>query len=69
MYLDSAHAKRALTKYQEHKNIKVMRHPDRSIAGVCFWSTHEKMIVVDQSVAFLGGIDLCLGRWEDDSHR
>lgn len=66
MYLESAYVKRV---FNQHRNIKVLRHPERSTTGVYFWSAHEKLIVVDQSVAFVGGIDLCLGRWEDDSHR
>lgn len=67
MYLDSAHSKKTLSS---HRNIKVLRHPEHhATAGVYFWSNHEKMIVVDQAVAFVGGVDLCLGRWEDDAHR
>lgn len=50
-------------------NIKVFRHPDHAKAGVFFWAHHEKIVVVDQSVAFLGGIDLCYGRWDDHRHR
>ena len=33
------------------------------------WSHHEKMVIIDQSLAFMGGIDLCFGRWDDDLHR
>ncbi|KAF6776006.1 hypothetical protein AHF37_04536 [Paragonimus kellicotti] len=34
-----------------------------------FWSHHEKMVVVDQSIVFMGGIDLCYGRWDTVNHR
>ncbi|XP_028173294.1 phospholipase D1 [Ostrinia furnacalis] len=51
------------------ENIKVFRHPDHAKAGVFFWAHHEKIVCVDQSVAFVGGIDLCYGRWDDDKHR
>lgn len=46
-----------------------MRHPDHARAGVFFWAHHEKIVVVDQTYAFLGGIDLCYGRWDDYRHR
>ncbi|MBA2544090.1 MAG: phospholipase [Deltaproteobacteria bacterium] len=29
---------------------------------------HQKMLIVDRSVAFVGGIDLCKGRWDDREH-
>ena len=32
------------------------------------WSHHEKTVIIDQSTAFLGGIDLCIGRWDTPSH-
>lgn len=52
-----------------HDNIKVIRHPDHARVGVFFWAHHEKIVVVDQTYAFLGGIDLCYGRWDDFRHR
>jgi hypothetical protein len=45
---------------------KVIRHPDHyPKGGVLLWSHHEKMIIIDQKIAFVGGIDLCFGRWDD----
>ncbi|VDN60541.1 unnamed protein product [Dracunculus medinensis] len=53
-----------------HKNIKVLRHPDHYISsGTFFWAHHEKLIIVDQLVAFVGGIDLCYGRWDEARHK
>ncbi|XP_026745691.1 phospholipase D2 isoform X1 [Trichoplusia ni] len=49
--------------------IKVFRHPDHAKNGVLFWAHHEKIVCVDQTVAFVGGIDLCYGRWDDYKHR
>jgi len=49
----------------------VIRHPDH-VAGsnrVLLWAHHEKIVVIDQKTAFLGGLDLCYGRWDDDLHR
>jgi len=46
-----------------------MRHPDHVSSAVYLWAHHEKIIVIDQSVAFVGGIDLAYGRWDDKEHR
>lgn len=59
MYNDSVHAKSVLENL--HHNIRIVRHPPRKYF---FWSHHEKSIVIDQEIAFLGGIDLCHGRFE-----
>lgn len=29
---------------------------------------HEKLCVVDQSIAFMGGLDACFGRWDTPQH-
>lgn len=46
-----------------------MRHPDHMSSSVYLWAHHEKIVVIDQSVAFVGGIDLAYGRWDDCEHR
>ncbi|KAI8987612.1 hypothetical protein BDF20DRAFT_832525 [Mycotypha africana] len=67
--INSAHTKSWLQSL--HKNIVVVRHPDhRSIDNnVLFWSHHEKIVVVDNRLAFLGGLDLCWGRYDSQKHR
>ncbi|KAG0171892.1 hypothetical protein DFQ28_003801 [Apophysomyces sp. BC1034] len=65
--LDSAHTKHTLQAL--HENIVVQRHPDHAIGGTFFWSHHEKFVIVDNRIAFLGGIDLCFGRWDTHAHR
>uniref|UniRef100_A0A8C7XPR9 Phospholipase n=1 Tax=Oryzias sinensis TaxID=183150 RepID=A0A8C7XPR9_9TELE len=65
--INSGYSKRTLL--QLHPNIKVMRHPDHVSSSVYLWAHHEKIIVIDQSVAFVGGIDLAYGRWDDKEHR
>jgi phosphatidylserine/phosphatidylglycerophosphate/cardiolipin synthase-like enzyme len=32
-------------------------------------SQHQKLIVVDRGIAFLGGMDVCSSRWDDRDHR
>ncbi|OWF47594.1 Phospholipase D1 [Mizuhopecten yessoensis] len=51
------------------ENIKVLRHPDHIGTGVLLWAHHEKLVVVDQKIAFVGGIDLCYGRWDNERHK
>lgn len=31
-------------------------------------SQHQKLITVDRSIAFVGGMDVCTGRWDDQGH-
>ncbi|KAL0944696.1 phospholipase [Colletotrichum truncatum] len=54
-------------------NIKIMRHPDHNVfenaADMTFyWAHHEKYIVIDYALAFIGGLDLCFGRWDSHTH-
>ena len=54
-------------------NIFVMRHPDHNVfenAGdmTFYWAHHEKFIVIDYAMAFIGGLDLCFGRWDSHQH-
>ncbi|XP_041119435.1 phospholipase D1-like isoform X1 [Polyodon spathula] len=65
--INSEYSKRTLMCL--HPNIKVMRHPDHVSSSVYLWAHHEKLVVIDQSIAFVGGIDLAYGRWDDREHR
>lgn len=49
-----------------HPNIQVVRHGS---GAELFWSHHDKIVVVDQVVGFVGGIDLVEGRFDDFLHR
>lgn len=56
-----------------HGNISVLRHPDHNVfenAGdmTFYWAHHEKFIVIDFNMAFIGGLDLCFGRWDNRQH-
>jgi len=56
-----------------HGNIHVMRHPDHNVfenAGdmTFYWAHHEKFIVIDYDLAFIGGLDACFGRWDTKQH-
>ncbi|CAO1442602.1 unnamed protein product [Diamesa serratosioi] len=67
MGMNSLYTKQTLSGL--HKNIKVMRRPDHARVGVYLWAHHEKLVCIDQTYAFVGGIDLCYGRWDDNKHR
>jgi phosphatidylserine/phosphatidylglycerophosphate/cardiolipin synthase-like enzyme len=49
-------------------NICVLRHPNKIMGGstAVMWSHHEKLVVVDRNMAFVGGIDLAFNRWDDE---
>ena len=56
-----------------HGNIRVMRHPDHNpfenaADATMYWAHHEKFIVIDYAMAFIGGLDLCFGRWDAQHH-
>ncbi|KAI0750490.1 phospholipase D/nuclease [Fomes fomentarius] len=68
MTMSSHHTKQTLDAL--HPNVACMRHPDHigSKDDVAFWSHHEKVVVVDNQYACIGGLDLCFGRWDTHSH-
>ena len=61
--LDSAHTQSTLTSL--HPNIRVERHPFNKLL---LWSHHEKLVIIDQFIAYVGGLDLCWGRYDTNEH-
>jgi phospholipase D1/2 len=35
---------------------------------ILYWAHHEKLCLIDGKIAFMGGLDLCFGRWDTNSH-
>ncbi|KAL3490452.1 hypothetical protein BJX62DRAFT_207184 [Aspergillus germanicus] len=76
---NSAHTKHALRALcpegsPGHGNISILRHPDHNVFEnaadmTLYWAHHEKFIVIDYELAFIGGIDLCFGRWDANQHQ
>ena len=62
--INSSHAQESLTSL--HPNIKVMRHPVNSTT--LLWSHHEKLVIIDQVIGYVGGLDLCWGRFDTNNH-
>jgi phospholipase D1/2 len=50
-----------------HPNIRVLKHPNYLFIPF-LWSHHEKIIIIDQKVAFIGGLDLGYGRMDGKDH-
>ncbi|KAF8550810.1 phospholipase D [Imleria badia] len=63
---DSNYAKQKLSSL--HENIMIQRSPSHFQTGTFYWAHHEKLCVIDQTIAFMGGIDLCFGRWDTPQH-
>ncbi|KAH9460219.1 hypothetical protein Pst134EB_008404 [Puccinia striiformis f. sp. tritici] len=49
-------------------NIHMQRSPSHTGTGNLLWSHHEKLCVIDETIAFMGGMDLCFGRWDTPGH-
>jgi len=49
-----------------HRNIMCLKHPPA--AKTFRWTHHQKFVVIDERIAFVGGIDLCFGRYENNSY-
>ncbi|KAK2045997.1 phospholipase D [Colletotrichum somersetense] len=64
--IDSEYTKYSLLNL--HPNIFVQRSPNQFKKNQFFFAHHEKLVIVDHDVAFVGGIDLCFGRWDCPQH-
>ena len=69
MTLNSAHTENILNKL--NKNIKVIRYPshrEKLRYLSLLWSNHEKLVIIDQVIGYIGGLDLCWGRYDNNQH-
>ncbi|KAF1962437.1 phospholipase D [Byssothecium circinans] len=64
--IDSEYSKFSLLDL--HPNVFVQRSPNQIRQNTFFWAHHEKICVVDHTIAFCGGVDLCFGRWDTPQH-
>ena len=62
--LNSVHTQNTLTEL--HHNIRVIRHPYNNVKFL--WSHHEKLVIIDQMIGYVGGLDLCWGRFDTNQH-
>ncbi|KAE8144871.1 phospholipase D1 [Aspergillus avenaceus] len=64
--IDSEYSKFSLLDL--HPNIFVQRSPNQFRQNTFFWAHHEKLCIIDHTLAFVGGVDLCFGRWDTPQH-
>lgn len=64
--IDSQYTKFSLLDL--HPNVYVQRSPNQFRQNTFFWAHHEKLCIIDHTLAFIGGIDLCFGRWDTPQH-
>ncbi|GKU85359.1 hypothetical protein SLEP1_g39 [Rubroshorea leprosula] len=65
--INSVYSKKKLLRI--HENVRVLRYPDHFSSGVYLWSHHEKLVIVDHNICFIGGLDLCFGRYDTSEHK
>ncbi|KAL1549561.1 phospholipase D [Salvia divinorum] len=65
--INSLFSKRKLLSI--HENVKVLRYPDHLSTGVYLWSHHEKLVIVDNKMCYIGELDLCFGRFDTTEHK
>ncbi|KAF2475536.1 phospholipase D [Lindgomyces ingoldianus] len=64
--IDSEYSKFSLLDL--HPNVFVQRSPNQIRQNTFFWAHHEKICIIDHTIAFCGGVDLCFGRWDTPQH-
>ena len=62
--INSAHTENIFNKL--NKNIKVSRYP--SFWKSIWWTNHEKLVIIDEVIGYVGGLDLCWGRYDNNQH-
>jgi len=63
--INSDHTEKIFNKLL-NKNIKVTRYP--SLWETLYWSNHEKLVIIDGVIGYVGGLDLCWGRYDNNQH-
>ena len=61
--INSAHTEDIFNKL--NKNIIVTRYPSLETLR---WTNHEKLVIIDNVIGYVGGLDLCWGRYDNNQH-
>lgn len=59
------HDSTTTSKLREHNMTRRDGFTDNVIL---YWAHHEKLCLIDGNMAFMGGLDLCFGRWDTNQH-
>ena len=62
----SKHLENVIKKLN-NPNIRLIRFPNNEKTKI--WTTHEKYIIVDKIIGYIGGIDLSWGKYDSPEHR
>ncbi|EHA24902.1 hypothetical protein ASPNIDRAFT_200845 [Aspergillus niger ATCC 1015] len=62
--LSSHHTKHHLEDL--HENIAGIYGMHEDV--ILYWAHHEKLCLIDGRIAFMGGLDMCFGRWDTNQH-
>jgi phospholipase D1/2 len=52
-------------QWRGHKRVHFRMDNNTPTGG----SQHQKLVIIDRSIAFMGGMDICTSRWDDREHR
>ena len=64
MDINSKHTENTFKKL--NKNINIIRFPIKD--DNYLWTNHEKLVIIDKIIGYVGGFDLCWGRYDNNSH-
>lgn len=62
----TVNANYVVKRFEGIPNIAVLLHPGGTLPSK--WSHHQKSVIVDRTLAFCGGLDLCYGRYDTRAH-
>ena len=62
--INSKHTLETIKKL--NKNINIIRYPVDQ--DTLLWSNHEKIVIIDRIIGYVGGYDLCWGRYDTNRH-
>lgn len=49
----------------DRRRVYVLRVNSRANVNVRYFSHHQKQVIIDRKIAYVGGMDLCYGRYDD----